>query len=147
MVRFVHTADWQLGMTRWFLDADSQPRFDGDRIQAIRTIAQVVRDHQAQFVVVAGDIFEDNQLGPRVMGRAAEALGEIDVPVLLLPGNHDPLDPASILDSEEFRQRAGQHVTVLTDTTPVRVAPGVEVVGAPWRSKQPLTDLATQAAL
>ena len=146
MVKFVHTADWQLGMTRWFLDDDAQPRFDADRVQAIRTIGQVARDHDAQFVVVAGDVFEHNQLGPRVVGRAIEALREIDVPVFLLPGNHDPLDPASILDSEEFGQRAGDHVTVLADATPVTVAPGVEVLGAPWRSKRPLTDLANDAA-
>ncbi|HEY4378681.1 MAG TPA: hypothetical protein VGM93_16045 [Acidimicrobiales bacterium] len=38
MTRFVHTADWQLGMTRHFLGAEAQARFSAARIDAIRTI-------------------------------------------------------------------------------------------------------------
>jgi hypothetical protein len=26
-MRFIHTADWQLGMTRHFLNGDAQPRY------------------------------------------------------------------------------------------------------------------------
>lgn len=146
MVRFVHTSDWQLGMTRWFLGPDAQPRFTAARIDAIRTIGRLVREREAAFVVVAGDVFESNHLDRAIVGRALEAMHEIGVPVLLLPGNHDPLDPSSIMTSDEFAARAGDHVTVLNDTQPVLVQPGVEVVGAPWHSKKPLHDLASEAA-
>ena len=147
MVRFLHTADWQLGMTRRFLDArDALPRFQQARIDAIRAIGDAAREHDAQFVVVAGDVFETNQPDPRTVERACEALRAVPVPVFLLPGNHDPLDGASVFRSPAFRAAVPDHVEVLDDADP-RPVPGVaaEVVGAPWRSKAPTRDLAADA--
>lgn len=147
MVRFIHTADWQLGMSRRFLDAsDALPRYQQARVDAIRTIGAAAREHGAQFVVVAGDVFETNQPDPRTIDRACEALRGIDVPVYLLPGNHDPLDGASVFRSAAFRAAVPDHVEVLDDDRP-RTVPGVpaEVVGAPWRSKAPTRDLAAAA--
>lgn len=147
MVRFLHSADWQLGMTRRFLDADDAlPRFQQARIDAIRAIGDAAREHGAQFVVVAGDVFETNQPDPRTVERACEALRSIDVPVYLLPGNHDPLDGASVFRSRVFRNAVPDHVEVLEDADP-RAVPGVpaEVVGAPWASKAPTRDLAADA--
>lgn len=147
MVRFLHTADWQLGMTRRFLDArDALPRFQQARIDAIRSIGSAARAHDAAFVVVAGDVFETNQPDPRTVERACEALRAIDVPVYLLPGNHDPLDGASVFRSPAFQAAVPDHVEVLDDDEP-RAVPGAsaEVVGAPWRSKAPTRDLAADA--
>lgn len=147
MVRFIHTADWQLGMTRRFLDAnDALPRFQQARIDAIRAIGDAARDHRAAFVVVAGDVFETNQPDPRTVQRACEAMASIDVPVFLLPGNHDPLDGATVFRSRAFTQAAPPNVVVLDDAEP-RAVDGVaaEIVGAPWRGKAPTRDLAADA--
>ena len=38
-MRFLHTADWHLGMTRRFLSPEAQARFGDDRIQAVRDMA------------------------------------------------------------------------------------------------------------
>ena len=72
-VRFIHTADWQLGMTRHFLSPEAQARFTQARIDGIRTIGNVAREEGASFVVVAGDVFESNQLEPRTVRRTIEA--------------------------------------------------------------------------
>jgi DNA repair exonuclease SbcCD nuclease subunit len=144
-VRFVHTADWQLGMTRHFLDADAQPRYTQDRLDALLRIAAVAREHEAEFVVVCGDVLESNAVGPKVLARAADALAAFDgLPVFLLPGNHDPLDAGS-----QLRALAGrpglEHVHVLDAPGPVTVREGVEVVAAPWTSKHPTHDLVAAA--
>jgi DNA repair exonuclease SbcCD nuclease subunit len=141
-MRFLHTSDWQLGMTRHFLTAEAQARFAQDRIDVIRTLGGLALEHQAAFIVVAGDVFESNRLSYQTVVRAVDALAQLPVPVFLLPGNHDPLDAASIFDTTPFRQ-APPHVVVLRDTRPMTVPglPGVEVVGAPWTSKRPVTDL------
>jgi len=53
-VRFIHTADWQLGMTRHFLSEEAQARFSQARIDAIRTVGRIARETGAVFVVVSG---------------------------------------------------------------------------------------------
>lgn len=138
---FLHTSDLQLGMTRWFLDADAQGRFDDARLRAIDRLGEVAVEHGAEFIVVAGDVFEHNSLSDRVTGRALERLRALPVPVHLLPGNHDPLVADSIFRRAEGM--AGLHV--LGDSVPVPVAPGVEIVAAPLLAKRATTDLVRQA--
>ena len=57
----------------------------------------------AEFVVVAGDVFDANQLAPTVVSQSLEAMRAIGVPVYLLPGNHDPLDAASVYTQRAVR--------------------------------------------
>lgn len=141
-VRFLHSADWQLGATRWFLDADSQARWSASRFDAIRKIGSVADDNQCEFVVVAGDVFESNQVDRRTILRACEALSTITVPVFLLPGNHDPLDAGTVFESQAWLSNKPENAIVLADEcSPYELRTGVEIVGAPWRSKQPLSDL------
>jgi DNA repair exonuclease SbcCD nuclease subunit len=144
-VRFIHTADWQLGMTRHFLSEEAQARFSQARIDAIHTVGRIAGESRAAFVVVSGDVFETNQVDPRTVRRALEAMAGVPVPVFLLPGNHDPLDAASVFRSPTFLRGKPASVTVLEDSTPHEVSPGVEVVGAPWMSKRPLRDLVADA--
>ncbi|MCI0546067.1 MAG: DNA repair exonuclease, partial [Candidatus Rokubacteria bacterium] len=148
MTRFLHTADWQLGMTRRFLTGEAQNRFTQDRIDSIRRLGELAREHGAEFMVVAGDVFETNQVERRTVARALEALAEVPVPVFLLPGNHDPLDAASVFRSPGFASRRPSHVIVLdsSEPRPVPGLAGVEVVGAPWPTKRPLRDLVAEAA-
>lgn len=140
-IRFIHSADWQIGMTRHFLDDDGQARFTEAREQAIRRIAAIAEAERAAFVVVAGDVFDANILGARVVWRALEAISEISVPVYLLPGNHDALDSVSLYRQPEFLRRKPASVTVLDSTEIRTIAPGVELVGVPLRSRKPSRDL------
>jgi DNA repair exonuclease SbcCD nuclease subunit len=144
-MRFIATADWQLGMTAHYLGDEARPRFAQARIDAIRAIGRVATEHGAELVLVCGDVFESNQLDRAVVARAFDALRDVPVPVWLLPGNHDPLDAASIYRSREFLDGCPEHVHVL-DTPGVHVsADGVEIVAAPWFSKAPLSDLVADA--
>ena len=95
-MRFVHTADWQLGMTRHFLAGEAQPRYSAARRDAVAGLGPLATDAGAEFVVVSGDVFEHNQLAPAVISQSLEAMRAIGIPVYLLPGNHDPLTPDSV---------------------------------------------------
>ena len=101
-MRFVHTADWQLGMTRHFLAGEAQPRYSAARRDAVAGLGPLAADAGAEFVVVSGDVFEDNQLAPTVVSQSLEAMRAIGIPVYLLPGNHDPLDASSVYTSALF---------------------------------------------
>lgn len=140
-VRFLHSADWQLGMTRAFLNPEAASRFSQARIDAITRMGELAIHHGAAFIVVAGDVFESNRVSQTTVMRAVDALAGLTVPVFLLPGNHDPLDATSLFHSS-LLQAAGKHVFIIRDTQPVQVPglPHVEVVGAPWTSKRPTTE-------
>src|ERR1700738_5528507 len=64
-MRFVHTADWQLGMTRYFLNGEAQPRYSAARRDVVAGIGTLAKDAGAAFVVVGGDVFEHKPLPHR----------------------------------------------------------------------------------
>ncbi len=135
--RLLHTADWQLGLRRHFLSEEALPRYRHARIEAIRTMAALARD--CEFAVVAGDAFESNQIDAQTLARSLEALAAFPCPVFLLPGNHDPLEAGSV--HERIRDHPRARVLVSREA----VRPGLEVVGAPWQTKRPGSDLVAAA--
>lgn len=117
-VTFIHTADWQLGMTRHFLRGDAQARYTAARQEAIGRIGRLADAHHAEFVLVCGDVFEDRQVSSRVIRRSLDHLRQVPCPVYLLPGNHDPMDAASIYNSKVFTDNKPDHVRVLDTPGP-----------------------------
>ena len=139
-VTFIHTSDFQLGMTRWFLNPAAQSRFDDDREAAVLRLGELATETGAEFIVVAGDVFEHNSLSTSTLLRAKDMFKRLPVPVYLLPGNHDPL----VADSIFFNSFA-DNVHVIADSEPIEVRPGVEIVGAPYLSKRANYDLVRRA--
>jgi len=135
MVRFVHTSDWQLGMTRHFLRPEAQARFSAARIEAVKSVGRIAKEDGCAFVVVAGDVFESNMVERAVVVRALEAMREAGVDFYLLPGNHDPLGAGSVFHSPAFTGQCPANVHVL-GAEPVQIAAGVTLVGDPWMAKR-----------
>lgn len=146
-VRFLHSSDWQIGVTRRFLGADSQALWGAARIEAVRTLGKLAKDESCEFVVVAGDVWETNAIDRRHVLRVCEAMAASGVTWYLLPGNHDPLDASSIFLSPTWKARKPVNVHVFSKPGEIfQVRPGVEVVGAPWISKRPVRDLVAEVA-
>lgn len=104
-MHFIHTADWQIGMkaagTGGAARAVRQARLDaGARVVAL----------EADFLLVAGDTFEDNAVDRALVQQTGEILARFRGPVFLLPGNHDPLQPGSVWDHAVWRQFSNLHV-------------------------------------
>ncbi len=140
MVKFLHTSDWQLGMTRHFLSEGAQERYSQARFDAIRTMGRVAKEQKCQFMLVCGDAFESNQVDRKTVARALEALKDVPVPVFILPGNHDPLNAASVYRSSTFIERKPAQVQVIETAASIIITEGVELVGAPWMSKRPVAN-------
>ncbi len=134
-------------MRRHFLSADAQARYTQARFDAIDNIVEVANRERCDFIVVAGDIFESNQVSPDTVIRSCEAMSRNRTPIYLLPGNHDPFDAASIYKSRAFVNHKPDHVTVLKSGEPANPVDTVELVGAPWYSKRPLADLVSTTCL
>ncbi len=139
MVRFLHTADWQLGMTRHFFTEGVQERYTQALFDAIRRLGQIAKQENCEFVLVCGDAFDSNQVDRRTVARACEALKEISVPVYILPANHDPLNAASVFRSSTFTERKPEHVKIVENFGSQEIG-GIELVGAPWKSKKPVVN-------
>jgi DNA repair exonuclease SbcCD nuclease subunit len=140
VIRFLHTSDWQLGMTRHFLSEGAQERYSQARFDAIRNIGRIAKKEKCQFMLVCGDAFESNQVDRKTVARSLEALKEVSVPVFILPGNHDPLNAAAVYRSSTFLDRKPEHVHIIENASPIRIGDGVELIGAVWMSKRPVTN-------
>jgi DNA repair exonuclease SbcCD nuclease subunit len=125
-------------MTRHFLADDAQERYTQARFDAIRTLGRIAKEEQCNCLLVCGDAFESNQVDRKTVARALEALKDVPVPVYMLPGNHDPLNAASVYRSSTFLERKPLHVQVIETSQPIMLCEGVEIIGAPWLSKRPV---------
>jgi len=97
-VRLLHTSDWQLGLRLNFVGGEAAARLRAQRFETVRHIAGLAHDRAVDLVVVAGDVFDDNGVGADTLQQARDALAAFgDIPVVLLPGNHDPATPDSAL--------------------------------------------------
>lgn len=125
-------------MTRHFLSEGTQERFSQARFDAIRALGRIAREEHCQLMLVCGDAFESNQVDRKTVARALEALKDVTVPVYLLPGNHDPLNAASVYRSSAFIEKKPAHVHVIENADPIQVSDSLEIIGAPWMSKRPV---------
>ena len=139
-VKFIHTADWQIGMTRHFLSSGVQGEFSGDRVNTIRRIGEVAKSCGAEFVLTCGDVFESNRIPGRDIAQALDAMREVELPIYLLPGNHDTLGPNSIYDSTDFTSKCPSNVIVLRESGQYIIRNGLELLAAPWVTKHPGAD-------
>lgn len=121
MLRFVHTADWQIGMRAAHVGAAGEA-VRRARLLAAGRVVQVARDAQAKFLLLAGDTFEDHAVDRSVVRQVAETLAEFSGPVFLLPGNHDPLAPGSVWELPVWREH--RNLVVLDRTEPLRIDSG-----------------------
>jgi DNA repair exonuclease SbcCD nuclease subunit len=109
-LRFIHTADWQLGLKLRYIDPERAAQLRLLRFQTVRAIAEVAKSRHVDFVLVAGDVLDDNALGRDTLQQAADALQSYaGMPVGLLPGNHD----AATADSALLRLELPKNVQVL----------------------------------
>ena len=132
MLRFVHSADWQLG-ARFAQFGATAERLRAQRFVTLRAALKLARERAADAFLVAGDLFEDNQVGDALVDETLAIFATFsEVPVYLLPGNHDPASgPGSVWGRRQFRDGAlPRNVAVLRDAAalPLRGRDGAEGV-------------------
>jgi len=132
MVRFLHTADWQMGMKAGKL-GDAGKRVREERLEAGRRVVQAARDNAADFILVAGDLFEDNAVERTLVQQVADILASAPCPVYVIPGNHDPSVPGSVWEHRSWD--SAKNVVILMESAPFS-APGCILYPCPVKEKQ-----------
>lgn len=143
MTCFIHTADWQLGKPFSRVDdPDGQALLRQERLSAIDRIGKVARERQASFIVVAGDVFDSHLPPPRLISTALERIGQLPVPVYIIPGNHDYGGPGSLWLSDHMRreqQALAPNLTVLLHAEPIERDNAI-LLPCPLQHKKVATD-------
>jgi len=85
----VHSSDLHV-------DEDCAVGARGDGTASLRAVLTTARALRADIALLAGDTFENNQLSAGILGRAGRLLAETGMPVVILPGNHDPAAAGSV---------------------------------------------------
>jgi len=120
-MRFLHTADWQIGMKATAL-GEAAARVREERLAAGRRIVEVARQSRADFILIAGDLFEHNGVDRVLVQRAADILGSFGGPVFIIPGNHDPLTRGSVWEHPAWK--GWGNLNILREESPVSVPDG-----------------------
>ncbi len=120
-MKFIHTADWQIGMKAAHVGAVGG-RIREARLEAARRVIEVAASHSAEFILLAGDTFEDNGVDRVLVQKTADILGKSPVPVCVIPGNHDPLVPGSVWDHPAWGEQ--EKIRVLKAPEPVEIPGG-----------------------
>ena len=84
----VHSSDLHLGTDDSFSERDSLAVLPKD--------LNAARETRADIVLLAGDTFDNHRQPGELLERAAQMLRDYSDPVVILPGNHDPLTPDSV---------------------------------------------------
>jgi len=142
-MRFLHTADWQLGKPYARVsDPDKRAQLRRERFSAIGRLGVVAQQQGAAFITVAGDLFDTHQPTRADVSAASSAIGTLGLPVLVIPGNHDHGGAGSCWQESYFLQECQQlapNLTVLLERQPFALSsiglPGGVVLPCPLLRK------------
>lgn len=116
-LKVLHTADWHLGKRFvGFAEAD-RPKLTRARLDVIDRILNVAEQNTVDAVLCAGDLFDEPSPEAMWWEGLAEKLRKrkwSGRPLVLLPGNHDPLTDTSVYHaSHRFRSLLPEWVHVV----------------------------------
>lgn len=110
------------------------------RLDTLRQIALLAREHSVDAVLLAGDSFDDIAVSDDTLRRFKVALEPFLGTWIVLPGNHDP----AIAESPWTRLRRlslPRNVIIADEPTPIPIGDGAVVLPAPLRRRRDAADL------
>jgi len=135
-MRFIHTADWQVGMKASHVGT-AAARVREARLSSAVRVGDIARERHADFILIAGDMFDDNGVDRILIQKIADILAGYHLPVYIIPGNHDPFVPGSVWEHPAWRTSDSIHV--LKEKTAVDI-PGGKLFPCPALEKQSTGD-------
>jgi hypothetical protein len=118
VIRFLHTADWQIGTQFGQFEPDEAAHLAQARFDTVRRIADEAAARNVDAVLVAGDVFDLQTVSDTVIRRLFGALQGFAGPWIMLPGNHD----AALVESVWTR---AQRLNCIAPNVRVVLEPGV----------------------
>ena len=91
-LRLVHISDTHLG------DPTGHPRAE----EVLASVVDTVERLNADALLLAGDVFDNERVSDDVVERFVEQMARLDVPAIVLPGNHDLAHKTSVYRRPPF---------------------------------------------
>lgn len=149
MLKLLHTADWHVGKQFRQFDDEVSKKLAKDRVSVIEQIMGRARQYNVDAVLCAGDLFDEPDPGEQWWRAVRDVFTKCDKsgwnrPVILLPGNHDPLTPDSVYSSRHpFRRDLPDWIHVVDrDDFELELSERAVVYAAPCDSASGANDLA-----
>ena len=139
-VRFLHTADLQIGKPFGQFPPEIAATLRAARFDTLKRVALLGRDRGVDAVLVAGDCFDDIAVSDDTLRRFKVALEPFGGVWVLLPGNHDP----AIAESPWTRLRRlslPSSVIIADEPKPIPIGDNAVVLPAPLRRRRDAADL------
>ena len=143
-MKFIHTADWQIGMTFHGFKEKSRSAMEDDRIEVIEAIGDFANNttNNIDFVLVCGDMFETPRVSESLVKKVFKKIERIKKPVYVLAGNHEWNGTEYIFSSRFFLENKPANLHLLNPgINEVEGHADVEIVGAPLEGKEDQIDL------
>ena len=116
MVKFLHTADWHLGIKYKQL-GDKAQQARNIRLKTVEKLIQKAKDENVDFILISGDLFDSNQVDRSLLTAISQIFRDISpTPIYLLPGNHDPLGRDSLFNDPVWEKL--DNLTIFTEPEP-----------------------------
>ena len=129
LVRFIHTADWQIGKPyRRVKDEQKRFKLRQERLNAISRIREAAQMNASKFVLIAGDLFDSPTPSSSSVTEVLEIIGEINVPVIVIPGNHDHGALGTVWHTDNFKKYQKQmapNLSLLLESDPFEIEDAV----------------------
>lgn len=141
-LKLLHTADWQIGKAFANITEDAAYALREQRISTIKKIASLAKQHEVAAVLVAGDVFEFENMAEKTLIQTIIAMSGFKGQWLLMPGNHDPGTAESVWAQLRNLDSKPDNVIIL-DTPTAHELPGhnAVVLSAPLQRKHDSRDI------
>lgn len=125
------------------VDGESAPgAYDG--LIGLESVITKAAALSADIVLLAGDTFDNGRVARPVLERATAILAAAPMPIVLLPGNHDPAFPESIYHRAGMLALPHVHILGITHEEEILFERhALEISGRPhrsWNDMHPLPD-------
>ena len=108
--------------------------FGGDGTGSLKVVINAARKAHADIILLAGDTFDCHRLPVSLLETTAEVLHGCEIPVVILPGNHDPVVEDAVFHHPVFADVKCLSVLGVTHEEAVYFdALNLEVWGRPHR--------------
>ena len=140
MLHILHAADLHLDAPFAALDPGQAARRRSEQRLLLDKLADLAAERKADLVLLSGDLLDSEQTYRETAQALAAALGRIDAPVVIAPGNHDYYSPSSLYAASFWPDNV--HI-FRSEAVEVLDLPQVTVYGSaftsPFRAASPLS--------